>query len=895
MQFLSEKSRGILIIFFICGALFLRLINLFFPLLDSDQAITGLMGMHILKGEFPVFFWGQAHCGVLESYIASVLFFFFGSSRFVLNMAPALVSGLFIYLFYRLVLAMFGMERAFYALGLMAITPFYLTWHSVLARACYIESLTLGVMILLLTFSLSYSKVSGKRYFFLLGFFSGISFWVHFFAIFYLIPASLFIWLKDKKIIFKKDFLLIIIGFFVGSLPFWIFNVQNDFASFYGRHLYYKSDFMDSLYQLFQFRIPTILGLKQDRISAGLIPYFSNFIYLLFLLSLIFAFWERRNGLKNILKGSLFGTNGMEMIIVFFVGFVLVFILSGVEGARRSRYVLPLSLVFMTTMAYFLVHVRNYSSTLSLLLFISLLFSNIYGNIALSTPFDLNKIKRYRAEWRNEMELFDFLKKNGIKFAYTPSHWDAYKLTFDSKEEIIFTEFFNSRNPEYLEMADASQNIAFVYHGGDSGFFDDNLNGIGAMYKKSQVGDFTIFYDFKKPHLKLEEIMPQGWSAKANYNNEDVNNAFDRDISTSWTSWTPQKPGMTYEVDFGRVYHNVSKIVLLQGTRIKIPQSYILEISNDGKKWDKVKEVRGYFWYFFWSGPRPFAKDREGRIEINFLPVDMRFLRLIQRGRGNESWSISEIFAYKVAEDSLEQNIAPDLVVEYIEKNKKGNIFTDYWLDVYIKNKRGNKAKKITAGPVDFSMDPVFIMEKGKGEIFKKSLSNVIGDGEYEETELGGFILFHSFKIKKEKDKKIEALSCSATSNYNQMETKYAVDGDIETMWSSTHYQVPGMYVQLDLCKAYTVSKIELRTGANIYDYPREIEIEISQDGENWEKINAWKRASLFYWSGTYLLKNQEKSIVYSFKPVSTRHIRIILSKKHPIFNWSISSIALFI
>ncbi|MGH7357546.1 MAG: hypothetical protein ACREJR_01900, partial [Candidatus Rokuibacteriota bacterium] len=27
-----------------------------FPRLDADQAVTGLMGVHVLRGEFPVFF-----------------------------------------------------------------------------------------------------------------------------------------------------------------------------------------------------------------------------------------------------------------------------------------------------------------------------------------------------------------------------------------------------------------------------------------------------------------------------------------------------------------------------------------------------------------------------------------------------------------------------------------------------------------------------------------------------------------------------------------------------------------------------------------------------------------------------------------------------------------------
>ena len=59
-----------------------------FPRLDADQAITGLMGAYVLRGEFPIFFWMQDHAGVPESYAAAPLFFVFGISRRVLDLVP---------------------------------------------------------------------------------------------------------------------------------------------------------------------------------------------------------------------------------------------------------------------------------------------------------------------------------------------------------------------------------------------------------------------------------------------------------------------------------------------------------------------------------------------------------------------------------------------------------------------------------------------------------------------------------------------------------------------------------------------------------------------------------------------------------------------------------------
>ena len=46
-----------------------RAVYLVTPDLDSDMAIVGLMGQHILAGEFPIFFRGQAFAGTTESHL----------------------------------------------------------------------------------------------------------------------------------------------------------------------------------------------------------------------------------------------------------------------------------------------------------------------------------------------------------------------------------------------------------------------------------------------------------------------------------------------------------------------------------------------------------------------------------------------------------------------------------------------------------------------------------------------------------------------------------------------------------------------------------------------------------------------------------------------------------
>ena len=39
-----------------------------------DTSTVGLMGIHILEGEFPLFYYGQNYMGALEAYTAAVMF-----------------------------------------------------------------------------------------------------------------------------------------------------------------------------------------------------------------------------------------------------------------------------------------------------------------------------------------------------------------------------------------------------------------------------------------------------------------------------------------------------------------------------------------------------------------------------------------------------------------------------------------------------------------------------------------------------------------------------------------------------------------------------------------------------------------------------------------------------
>ena len=81
------------------AALVALALRLFFVLtphaaLDADEAIVGLMGRHVLQGEFPIFYYGQKYMGGLEPHLAALGFAIGGATPLVLKLvclAAALV------------------------------------------------------------------------------------------------------------------------------------------------------------------------------------------------------------------------------------------------------------------------------------------------------------------------------------------------------------------------------------------------------------------------------------------------------------------------------------------------------------------------------------------------------------------------------------------------------------------------------------------------------------------------------------------------------------------------------------------------------------------------------------------------------------------------------------
>jgi len=205
------------------------------PHLDSDQAVTGLMGLHILRGEFPIFFWKQAHAGVPESYGAAVAFFLFGPSRLTLSLVPALAALGLVLAVYRTGAVLFGRGAGLLGILFTTIVSPYVATHYVLARAYYIEQLLVGQIVLLgaaLWLMRPLSEGARARVLIAMGLAGGVGLYFNFQIVDTLVPATGALLLVDPRLPLRRSAWLGLGAFILGSAPFWLYNMTHDWATF---------------------------------------------------------------------------------------------------------------------------------------------------------------------------------------------------------------------------------------------------------------------------------------------------------------------------------------------------------------------------------------------------------------------------------------------------------------------------------------------------------------------------------------------------------------------------------------------------------------------------------------------------------------------------------------
>ncbi len=138
--------------------------------IDGDEALVGIQAEHILRGEHPAYFYGQAYMGSLEAYLMALIFAVAGPSVWSLRAEPILLSLGVVWLTWRLAGALAetahlsqNARLLFQTLAALfaALTPLYDTVLQLRTLGGYIETFILMLLLLLSALQLTRRWRSG--------------------------------------------------------------------------------------------------------------------------------------------------------------------------------------------------------------------------------------------------------------------------------------------------------------------------------------------------------------------------------------------------------------------------------------------------------------------------------------------------------------------------------------------------------------------------------------------------------------------------------------------------------------------------------------------------------------------------------------------------------------
>ena len=482
---------------------------------NSDEAVVALMARHILQGQRPVFFYGQAYLGSLDAWLVAGAFRLAGESVVAVRIVQLILYLSFIMIFWRLALDVFANPLpAGVAVWLLAIPAVYVVTYTTASLGGYGELMVLGVLVLWLANRIANGTWhSNWSVWAVLGLCSGVGFWVSGLFVVFALPAAVIILLKLRPI--RVGFLSLAgTAFLIGSSPWWVYNLQHGWAAlaaFTGEQ-YGNSTLWMRLTGLLLVGLPALAGIRfpwQAELAPPLLTVWGS---LLFIGPLIFLGVEIKRKLRN--SGGLnIGTGALLITTLVFV-FLVIFLFSRFGVDATGRYLLPLCIPVTLLLAWTIAAATRQHTAWGIALLLSALFFQAVqtGRAALSqdgltTQFD--PITRF--DNRHDAELIAFLTERGESRGYS-HYWVTFRLAFLSQENLIFAPSLPYKNnlalspqdnrlPAYTEAANASPQTAYILTSNPA--LEDRvvkgLSELNVAYQVKVIGPYRVYYRLSQP------------------------------------------------------------------------------------------------------------------------------------------------------------------------------------------------------------------------------------------------------------------------------------------------------------------------------------------------------------------------------------------------------------
>ncbi|MHB8464994.1 MAG: glycosyltransferase family 39 protein, partial [Acidimicrobiales bacterium] len=394
--------------------------------LDSDEAVVGLMARHFNAGSFRAFFWGQTYGGTLETVITAGVFRVIGTSTAALKAVPLVLNGVAAALVWRIGRRLMGADPAILAGLVVWLWPANYLWWSIKARGFYEAALCITLASVLIVLHIARDR-DGNTWttWAALGLLAGLGWWQTPQVLYILGPAGVWLALVRRGRVAKVA--AAVPGLLIGALPWLVANVGHGFASLSPPAAPIPGTYSDHLLTFVRDGLPMTFGLRYVYLTRWIVtPHVGVLLYAAFVAVLVPGVLQRR-------KGSWL----VALILVAYPFLHAVLTLSSVVA--EGRYTLFLLPWLALAMARACRHWLAATALLGVILCVS-----VIGLLDLR-----GQTSPYAPDHRVPTSLTGLersLTDHGITRVWA-NYWIAYRVTFDTRERIIAA---SAQNPRYL-------------------------------------------------------------------------------------------------------------------------------------------------------------------------------------------------------------------------------------------------------------------------------------------------------------------------------------------------------------------------------------------------------------------------------------------------------------
>jgi hypothetical protein len=474
---------------------------------NSDEAIVGLMARHILNGQWPAFFYGQAYMGSLDATLAAMGFALLGEAVWVIRLLQALLYVATILSTAALGWSIFrNAGVAWVAAALLAIPSVNVMLYTTVSLGGYGEALLIGNLLMLLALRVWREG----RGFVLWGFLAGFGFWAFGLTLIFTIPTGFLVVRKAWHT--KSNLVIAVAAFLLGALPWLLEAASQGLGPFLtellggaisGASSSGFSSILQHLVNLLLFGPSVVFGLRPpwsvELIAAPLAP-----------IALIFWLVVLTYGVTR-LKVHDEARIGRWLLIGVMATLLGGFLLTPFGADPSGRYFLPLAvpLALMAGELFTTLLIPRVGGWAYAALSLVLIF-NLWGSAqaasknppGITTQFD----PIAQVDHSYLPELIEFLDAEGESTGYT-NYWVAYPLAFLSDERLIYTpslpyhqDFrYTDRDDRYAPYGE------FVAQSPSKAYITTNFHELNQIlgeslvqreieFEVTEIGPYTVFH-----------------------------------------------------------------------------------------------------------------------------------------------------------------------------------------------------------------------------------------------------------------------------------------------------------------------------------------------------------------------------------------------------------------